>query len=74
MQRIATRDDRRQFEAICSCDFVERGEAGTALSSVLIAFACGHLELPSTHPEVVRLKWQVHHKAGHLSASTDVLD
>jgi hypothetical protein len=70
MKRVGARGDRRQFEAICSCGFIGRGEPGTGLSTVLISFACNHLSLDPMDPQVLRLKWHVHHKAGHAPTST----
>ncbi len=70
MKRVGTKSDRRQFEAICSCGFIWRGEPGTALSNVQIAFACNHLGFAPTDPEVLCLKQQVHQKSGRSSTST----
>ena len=68
MKRVGAKADRRQFDALCSCGYAERGKPGNALPTVQIEFACNHLALPRTHPEVTLLRRQVHHNAGQSTA------
>ena len=47
-----------------SCGFIDRSEPGTSLSTVQVAFGCGHLHLPRAHSMSLSSQRQVHHRGG----------
>jgi hypothetical protein len=62
VRRITSRNEPRQFAAICRCGEMVSGPMPSAFSTAQIRFAIDHLGLPPKHADVLSLKQQVHQK------------